>query len=258
MKGSKISGFIKRANQSIEMSNMLSKFGLKRKDDVSFSDASFWGKSKDFIFCIVGGEMAIFGYRFPIINGGIVALLYGYQFLLCIVEEIANQLSSMENSTAQSIGNELASNSLLIFGSVFILGLIIACVAISLFKFFMRAFIFISTLLVFTVGPGRGLFSQFGIVNPLPALILGIIASIFMMIYLEKVLRKAVLVLLFSVVGNALVFVGVEEILDIDGSVGKAILGGSTPSGPSINIFKDFFLFWVSVAVSCLIQIFIT
>lgn len=238
--------------------SIVNDLGLSRNNGVLFKDAGFTGQIKD-ILCIMGGmEMAIFGIKFPLVNGGAVAVIYLYHTLLRWIEGISSFLMERSNETANSIGNALANNSMYKIGAVVFIGIISAFVVISLFKFFFRAFIFIASVFVFVQGPGKSILLELGITSEIPAILIGVLCGLFLMFYLEKMVRKSILILLFSVVGCALIFLGIGEAFDLDNSIGKSILTLDPISGDFSYVLKEYFLFWCTVVVSILTQIFIT
>ncbi|KAI5160449.1 hypothetical protein NEAUS03_1148 [Nematocida ausubeli] len=250
--------FISRMNINNETTRMLiSKLGAVRTEALSFSEASLPAQTKSVIACIVGAEMAIFGSKFPALNGGIVAILYLYHFLLRVVGGLSSFLCSMSSETAKQIGDNLINNPVYTFGCIFFFGVIASCLILAIFKFFMRLFIFLACVFLFVEGPVRGIFMQYGVESPLPPLVLGVIMGAVLMVYFEKVARKAILIVLFSFVGCGLLFTGVGEITNNRSSIAEAIISLNPPDVPLANILKDSLLFCLTVGASILIQLFI-
>ncbi|KAI5193274.1 hypothetical protein NEMIN01_2439 [Nematocida minor] len=244
------------AGNSAIISDFVSRKGIARDDDIKFSEVTISGKIKDFLSVICGFEMAVFGIKYPYFNGALVAIIYCYHSLLRMVAHIASFLSGLSNSTANQLGAELMTNGFYIYGTVFILGIITACIALSLFRFFMRAFVLITTVFMFVEGPGRSLFIDLGIQGIIPPLLLGTICGLILMVYLEKVVRKGLLILIFAVVGSAMLFLGIGEVFNLNSSIAKSVITLTPVSGEISEIIKEYALFWCTVAVSILIQIF--
>ncbi|EIJ89375.1 hypothetical protein NEPAR06_0479 [Nematocida parisii] len=244
-------------HKTITKDMLVDKLGLVRDKAFSFSDANITSQCKDVLSSILGLQMALFGCMFPIFNGAIIILLYLYHYILRLLTNICNVLSNTNNTTAVEISHELLNNNLYTVITVIFIGLIMSCIILVLFKYFIRLFVFISCIFICVEGPVRGIFIQYftdGVIIPL---IFGILMGSVLMVYFEKVFKKSVLIVLFSVVGCALLFIGVGEISNIRYPIAESIITLSAPTAPIINIVKSSVLFFFTVGASIVIQIFI-
>ncbi|KAI5169848.1 hypothetical protein NEIRO03_2719, partial [Nematocida sp. AWRm78] len=177
--------------------------------------------------------------------------------ILRLLTNICNILSSTNNTTAVEISHKLLNNNIYTVITVIFIGLIMSCIILVLFKYFIRLFVFISCIFICVEGPIRGIFIQYftdGVIIPL---IFGIIMGSVLMVYFEKVFKKSILIVLFSVVGCALLFIGIGEISNIRYSIAESIITLNTPTAPIINVVKSSVLFFFTVGASIVIQIFI-
>lgn len=234
------------------------RFGMIRTDDVDFSQASILQKAKDILMTILGIEMSVFGNKFARSNALIVFILYMYYFLLRMVASISYGLCSLDMPVAKSIGNALVEQKIYTFGAMAILGMFSIFILFAFFKFFIRLFVFVAWVFCFVEGPIRPLFYAVGVQSIYVPLIIGVIVGVVTMAYFEKLARKSLLILLFSVVGSALLFVGLGEIFKFDNQMAKSIIDLTLPTVPLINILKESAVFWLCVALSIVIQLVIS
>lgn len=214
-------------------------------------------KTKYSIMIVTGILLAIFGNAIRILSMGVVVVMYAFVYMEKVLQYVLNRIGDINSELAMSVRDFISQSDTHRFVAVFVLGVIVSIMIISLFNFFTSTVIFVLCFAFFVCSPGQILLQLLGITNKTVQLVIGVITGLILSRLVGGKFTKVFLAILFAIVGSSLILGGLDGFVDsVVLNLPKYLIELHTEKISEAS-FSEFLLLGTLVIVSVLIQLWI-
>ncbi|OAG29661.1 hypothetical protein NEDG_00794 [Nematocida displodere] len=212
------------------------------------------GTMRQIIMGIVGVELSIFGNKYRLPNLAFVLILYAYTNILALLNLLLSQLSQMNEGMAKNLGSFMSTSEWHKFGVVFVFTAIIGLVITMLLSFFLKAAIVLGSIFLFTRGPLGPIMGEMGISSEVLHFLTGLVVGCLLAANFQKGTQKIAFILLFAIVGPALILSSLNGLTKLDLSLPASIIDLDSASVQTASL-PEYVVMGLSIVVSVVIQL---
>ncbi|KAI5172085.1 hypothetical protein NEFER03_1330 [Nematocida sp. LUAm3] len=181
-------------------------------------------KLKSFVVIALGVELCFFGISLKTLNVGVVLVIYLYQNILEIFDWLVQALASTNSSAAKRTAAFIASTTTSRFVCVVIFILLLSSLIVFIATNFLRIGIFLGFFYLVAFGPVKGILVQMGVGSDFISIPLGVVAGLIGLRLLHNAIFCLLIAVLFSAVGTALIFFGLDRLKNLNLSLCYRVL----------------------------------